>query len=297
MTNSTSLRTKFDDVPVTKLTGWQKFRRNKGITYIVLTLIAIIWVFPFVWMVLGSFKTQKEILAQPPTFFAQHPTVSNFAQWLTQLNFGTYFYFTNSLIVSVITVLGNVLFDSMVGYALAKIPFKGKGIVFGAVMVTLMVPAVATFVPLFVLISNFHLVNTYAALILPYLTQPIGVFLMRQFMSGVPDALMEAARVDGAGELRIFFQIVLPECGPAVATLAILTFLSSWNNFLWPLVASQTEDKYTLPVALSLYSTGQNSTNYGILLSGAVLVITPIVILFVALQRYFVQGVAMTGIK
>lgn len=295
MTNSTSLRTKFDDVPVTKLTGWQKFRRNKGITYIVLTLIAIIWVFPFVWMVLGSFKTQKEILAQPPTFFAQHPTVSNFAQWLTQLNFGT--YFTNSLIVSVITVLGNVLFDSMVGYALAKIPFKGKGIVFGAVMVTLMVPAVATFVPLFVLISNFHLVNTYAALILPYLTQPIGVFLMRQFMSGVPDALMEAARVDGAGELRIFFQIVLPECGPAVATLAILTFLSSWNNFLWPLVASQTEDKYTLPVALSLYSTGQNSTNYGILLSGAVLVITPIVILFVALQRYFVQGVAMTGIK
>lgn len=295
MTNSTSLRTKFDDVPVTKLTGWQKFRRNKGITYIVLTLIAIIWVFPFVWMVLGSFKTQKEILAQPPTFFAQHPTVSNFAQWLTQLNFGT--YFTNSLIVSVITVLGNVLFDSMVGYALAKIPFKGKGIVFGAVMVTLMVPAVATFVPLFVLISNFHLVNTYAALILPYLTQPIGVFLMRQFMSGVPDALMEAARVDGAGELRIFFQIVLPECGPAVATSAILTFLSSWNNFLWPLVASQTEDKYTLPVALSLYSTRQNSTNYGILLSGAVLVITPIVILFVALQRYFVQGVAMTGIK
>ena len=295
MTNSTSLRTKFDDVPVTKLTGWQKFRRNKGITYIVLTLIAIIWVFPFVWMVLGSFKTQKEILAQPPTFFAQHPTVSNFAQWLTQLNFGT--YFTNSLIVSVITVLGNVLFDSMVGYALAKIPFKGKGIVFGAVMVTLMVPAVATFVPLFVLISNFHLVNTYAALILPYLTQPIGVFLMRQFMSGVPDALMEAARVDGAGELRIFFQIVLPECGPAVATSAILTFLSSWNNFLWPLVASQTEDKYTLPVALCLYSTRQNSTNYGILLSGAVLVITPIVILFVALQRYFVQGVAMTGIK
>lgn len=194
------------------------------------------------------------------------------------------------MIVSVITVLGNVLFDSMVGYALAKIPFKGKGIVFGAVMVTLMVPAVATFVPLFVLISNFHLVNTYAALILPYLTQPIGVFLMRQFMLGVPDALMEAARVDGAGELRIFFQIVLPECGPAVATLAILTFLSSWNNFLWPLVASQTEDKYTLPVALSLYSTGQNSTNYGILLSGAVLVITPIVIPLCCSSAIFRSG-------
>lgn len=284
-----------DSVPQHELNAWERFRRNKGILYIFMTLIAVIWVFPFVWMVLGAFKTQREILAQPPTFFAEHPTVSNFAMWLTQLHFGT--YFVNSLIVAVVTVLGNILFCSMVGYGLAKIPFRGKGLVFGAVMVTLMVPSVATFVPLFVIVSNFHLINTYAALILPFLTQPIGVFLMRQFMDGVPDALLEAARVDGASEMRIFFQIVLPECGPAMATLAVLTFLASWNNFLWPLVASQTEDKYTLPVALSLYSTGQNATNYGILLAGSVLVITPIMILFVALQRYFVQGVAMTGIK
>lgn len=278
-----------------RLSAWDRFRRNKGILYIFMTLFAIIWVFPFLWMVLGAFKTQREILAQPPTFFAEHPTVSNFAMWLTQLHFGT--YFVNSLIVVVLTVLGNLLFCSMVGYSLAKIPFRGKGIVFAAVMATLMVLSVATFVPLFVIVSNLHLVNTYAALILPFLTQPIGVFLMRQFMGSVPDALLEAARVDGASELRIFFQIVLPECGPAMATLAVLTFLASWNNFLWPLVASQTEDKYTLPVALSLYSTDQNSTKYGVLLAGSVLVITPIIILFVALQRYFVQGVAMTGIK
>lgn len=282
-------------VPRHELNAWERFRRNKGILYIFMTLFALIWVFPFVWMVLGAFKTQREILAQPPTFFAKHPTVSNFAMWLTQLHFGT--YFVNSLIVVLVTVLGNLLFCSMVGYALAKIPFRGKGIVFAAVMATLMVPSVATFVPLFVIVSNLHLVNTYAALILPFLTQPIGVFLMRQFMGSVPDALLEAARVDGASELRIFFQIVLPECGPAMATLAVLTFLASWNNFLWPLVASQTEDKYTLPVALSLYSTDQNSTKYGVLLAGSVLVITPIIILFVALQRYFVQGVAMTGIK
>ncbi|GAA0630620.1 hypothetical protein GCM10008901_01700 [Bifidobacterium pullorum] len=133
--------------------------------------------------------------------------------------------------------------------------------------------------------------------IFPFLTQPIGVFLMRQFIAGIPDALMEAARIDGAGELRIFFQIILPQCGPAMATLAILTFLSSWNNFLWPLVAAQTDDMYTLPVALSLYSTGQNATNYSVLLAGAVLIITPILLLFVFLQRYFIQGVAMTGIK
>lgn len=260
-----------------------------------LAVIGIVWIFPFLWMALGSLKTQREILAKPPKLMPEHATLANFSQWFTQLNFGS--YFTNSLIVAVITVLGNMVFCSMVGYALAKMKFAGKNILFGAVMVTLMVPSVATFVPLFVIISNMHLANTYAALILPFLCQPIGVFLMRQFIGGIPDALMEAARVDGAGELRIFFQIILPQCGPALATLSILTFLSSWNNFLWPLVSAQSEEMYTLPVALSLYSTGQNATNYSVLLAGAVLIITPILLLFVFLQRYFIQGVAMTGIK
>ena len=258
-----------------KLLLWQRFIKGRGISYIVLAVIGIVWIFPFLWMALGSLKTQREILAKPPKLMPEHATLANFSQWFTQLNFGS--YFTNSLIVAVITVLGNM--------------------VFGAVMVTLMVPSVATFVPLFVIISNMHLANTYAALILPFLCQPIGVFLMRQFIGGIPDALMEAARVDGAGELRIFFQIILPQCGPALATLSILTFLSSWNNFLWPLVSAQSEEMYTLPVALSLYSTGQNATNYSVLLAGAVLVITPILLLFVFLQRYFIQGVAMTGIK
>lgn len=278
-----------------KLTPWQKFMRGRGLSYTVLAVVGAFWVFPFVWMALGSLKTQREILASPPTFIPKDPTLANYTKWFGQLHFSS--YFTNSLIVAVVTVLGNVVFCSMVGYALAKIDFAGKRILFGAVMVTLMVPSVSTFVPLFVIIANMGLSNSYMALILPFLTQPIGVFLMRQFISGIPDALLEAARVDGAGELRIFWSIVLPQCGPPLATLSILTFLSSWNNFLWPLVAMQTEDKYTLPVALSLYSTGQNATNYGVLLAGAVLVITPILLLFVFLQRYFIQGVAMTGIK
>ena len=263
--------------------------------YIILSVISLIWVFPFLWMALGSLKTQREILAKPPRLLPDHATLANFTKWFEQLNFST--YFTNSIIVAVITVLGNIIFCSMVGYALAKMQFRGKNIVFGAVMVTLMVPSVATFVPLFVIIANLGLSNTYAALILPFLTQPVGVFLMRQFMTGIPDAVIEAARIDGAGELRIFFQIVLPQCGPAIATLSILTFLSSWNNFLWPLVAAQTDSMYTLPVALSLYSTGQNATNYSVLLAGAVLIITPILLLFIFLQRYFIEGVAMTGIK
>ena len=253
---------------------WRRFVKGRGLSYCVLAVIGVFWIFPFLWMALGSLKTQREILAKPPKLLPEHASLANFAKWFGELNFGT--YFTNSMVVAVITVLGNMVLCSMVGYALAKMDFAGKNILFGAVMVTLMVPSVATFVPL---------------------CQPIGVFLMRQFISGIPDALMEAARVDGAGELRIFFQIVLPQCGPPLATLSILTFLSSWNNFLWPLVAAQTEEKYTLPVALSLYSTGQNATNYSVLLAGAVLVVTPILLLFVFLQRYFIQGVAGTGIK
>jgi hypothetical protein len=126
---------------------------------------------------------------------------------------------------------------------------------------------------------------------------PLGVFLMRQFMMGLPDELIEAARIDGAGEWRIFSRVIMPLCGPALATLGILTFLSSWNNFLWPLVVAQSEDKYTLPVALALYSVGQNATRYGLLLAGSVVIILPVIALFVALQRYFVQGIATTGIK
>jgi multiple sugar transport system permease protein len=262
----------------------------RAITYTVLTVGLALWLIPFLWMVLGSVKTQGEILRRPPTWFPENPTGENFAQWFGPLDFGH--FFANSLIVAVVTVLGNIVFCSMVGYALAKMEFPGKKALFVLVMVTLMVPGVVTFVPLFVMVSSLGLVNTYPALILPFITAPIGVFIM-----GIPDALLEAARLDGAGEWRIFSRIVMPLCGPPLATLGILTFLASWNNFLWPLVAAQTEEMYTLPVALSLYSTGQNATNYGLLLAGSVLVIAPIIVLFVFLQRWFIRGVATTGLK
>ncbi|WP_217183602.1 carbohydrate ABC transporter permease [Streptomyces sp. AC495_CC817] len=270
-------------------------RGGRILTYSVLAVGLVLWLIPFVWMVLGSVKTQGEILRRPPTWWPENPTGDNFAAWFGPLGFGQ--FFGNSLLVAVITVLGNMVFCSMVGYALAKMDFPGKRTLFGLVMVTLMVPGVVTFVPLFVMVSKLGLVNTYPGLILPFLTAPIGVFLMRQFMLGIPDALLEAARLDGAGEWRIFSRIVMPLCGPPLATLGILTFLSSWNNFLWPLVAAQTQEMYTLPVALSLYSTGQNATDYGLLLAGSVLVITPILLLFVFLQRWFIRGVATTGLK
>jgi multiple sugar transport system permease protein len=267
----------------------------RTISYGILTVGVVLWLLPFAWMALGSLKTQREILQIPPTWWPRTPTWANFAQWFGPLHFGT--FFTNSIVVAVVTVLGNVVFCSMVGYALAKMEFPGKRVLFTLVMVTLMVPGVVTFVPLFVMVSKLGLVNTYAALILPFMTTPVGVFLMRQFMLGIPDPLLEAARIDGAGDVRIFAQIVMPLCGPPLATLSILTFLGSWNNFLWPLVASQSESNYTLPVALSLFSTGENATDYGLLLAGSVLIVTPILVLFVALQRYFIRGVATVGLK
>ncbi len=268
---------------------------SRGWVYAGLTLAGVATLMPFAWMLLGSFKTQGELLRRPVTWWPEAPTLANYERWFGELQISQFFF--NSLLVAVVTVLGNLLFCSMVGYALAKMEFAGKRVLFLLVMLTLMVPGVVTFVPLFVMVSKLGLVNTYAALILPFLVSPLGVFLMRQFMMGIPDSLIEAARIDGAGELRTFTRIVLPLCGAPLATLGILTFLGSWNNFLWPLVAAQSADKFTLPVALSLFSTGQNATDYGLLLAGSVLVIAPIVALFVALQRYFIQGVAATGIK
>ena len=165
------------------------------------------------------------------------------------------------------------------------------------VMATLMIPGVVTFVPLFVLVANAGLIDSLPGLFLPFLVTPFGVFLMRQFILGLPKDLLDAGRVDGAGELRIFARIILPLCGPALATLGILTFLGSWNNFLWPLVVAQTEDTYTLPVALALYSKGQNSTNYGLLLAGATVVLLPVLAVFLAFQRRVIEGIATTGIK
>jgi multiple sugar transport system permease protein len=270
-------------------------RPGRILIYGFLVLAVTATLLPFAWMLLGSFKTQGELLRNPTGWLPEAPTLDNYIQWFTGLNIGHFFF--NSTVVAVVTVLGNLLFCSMLGYALAKMDFAGKRLLFLLVMITLMVPGVVTFVPLFVMVSSLGLVDSYPALILPYLATPLGVFLMRQFMLDIPDSLLEAARIDGAGEFRIFARIVLPLCGPPLATLAILTFLTSWNNFLWPLVAAQSEDRYTLPVALALFSQGENATNYGLLLSGSVLVITPIVALFIALQRYFIQGIAMTGIK
>ena len=263
--------------------------------YAVLLVGLFLVVIPFIWMLVSSFKPEAEVRAVPPTWWPETLTLDNYDRLFTQLDFPT--YFMNSVIVALAVTIGNIVFCSMLGYALAKLSFPGKRLMFMIVLGTLMVPGVVTFVPLFVLTTKMGLSNTLIGMILPFLAAPFGVFLMRQYISALPDELIQAARIDGAGELRIFASVILPLCGPALATLGILTFLGSWNNFLWPLVVAQTEDKYTLPVALALYAVGQNATQYGLLLAGSVVVVVPVLVLFLFLQRHIMQGIAMTGIK
>ena len=263
--------------------------------YLLLTFGIVLMVGPFLWMILGSLKPQAEFLQSPPTFLPKNPTLNNFERLFNELDFPRFFF--NSTLVAVAVTVGNVLFCPMLGYALAKLQWRGKRLIMGLVLATLMVPAGITLIPNFVLMSNLGLVNTYPGLILPFLVGPFGVFLTRQFMYGIPDELLEAARIDGANEWRTFWTIVLPITAPVLATLGILTFLGSWNSFLYPLVMAQEPEMYTLPVALSTFATGQYQADHGMLMAGSLVLVLPVLIIFIVFQRWITEGIATTGLK
>jgi multiple sugar transport system permease protein len=263
--------------------------------YLLLTLGILLMVGPFLWMLLGSLKPQPEFLVSPPTFLPKAPTTDNYDRLFSQLDFPRFFF--NSSLVALVVTAGNVVFCPMLGYALAKLQWRGKRVIMGLVLATLMVPAGITLIPNFVLMRNLGLVNTYPGLILPFLVGPFGVFLTRQFMYGIPDELIEAARIDGANEWRIFWQVVLPITAPVLATLGILTFLGSWNSFLYPLVMAQEPNMYTLPVALATFATGQYQADHGMLMAGSVVLVVPVLIIFILFQRWITEGIATTGLK
>jgi len=275
----------------------RRIRQNWGHPWLYLPLFGclLLMVAPFLWMLSGSFKPEADIRKVPPVLVPTAPTPASYRQLFSSLDFTT--MFANSVIVALAVTAGNLLFCSMLGYALAKLDFRGRRAVFSLVIGTLMVPGLVTFVPLYVLVANMKLTGSLLGLILPFLAAPFGVFLMRQFISTLPDELIDAARVDGCRELAIYWKIILPLTRPALATLGIITFLGSWNNFLWPLVVAQNEDQYTLPVGLALASSGQDFTRFGVLLAGAVVVLLPVMVVFLLFQRHFVAGIATTGLK
>ena len=274
-------------------------RRRAGIRrwwlYALLSLGLLLTVVPFVWMLAGSFKTQQELLQATPSLIPEDPTTANYERFWERLNLPRFFW--NSFFIAAMITVANLLFCSMVGYALAKLRFAGRNALFVLVLGTLLVPSTVVIVPLFVLMAKLELVDTPWAVILPVAAAPLGVFLMRQFMLGIPTDLIEAARVDGAREFTIFWRVVLPLSVPALAALGIITFLPAWNALLWPLIVLTSQENYTLPVALAIFSRGQFQADYGLLMAGSVALVVPVIVIFLVLQRQFTQSVTMTGIK
>lgn len=264
-------------------------------SYIFLIGGLVLMVGPFLWMVLGSLKPETDFLQNPPTFLPSVATTGNYGRLFDQLDFPRFFF--NSSFIALAVTVGNLVFCPMLGYALAKLEWRGKRPIMALVLATLMVPAGITLIPNFILMSNLGLVNTYPGLILPFLAGPFGVFLMRQFMLGVPNELLEAARMDGANEFRIFWSVVMPIATPVLATLGILTFLGNWNSFLYPLVMATEPQMYTLPVALATFATGQYQADHGMLMAGSVVLVVPVLIVFILFQRWITEGIATTGLK
>ena len=281
--------------PPARPTGGSRRTGSSRWAYILLTAGLVVMVGPFLWMILGSLKPAADFLRNPPTFLPSAATTDNYSRLFDQLDFPRFFF--NSSVVALAVTLGNVVFCPMLGYALAKLQWHGKGVIMALVLATLMVPAGITLIPNFILMSNLGFVNTYPGLILPFLAGPFGVFLMRQFMLSVPNELLEAARMDGANEFRVFWSVVMPIATPVLATLGILTFLGNWNSFLYPLVMSQEPQMYTLPVALATFATGQYQADHGMLMAGSVILVVPVLIVFVLFQRWITEGIATTGLK
>lgn len=268
------------------------------IEQILVHLILIIWllisVIPFLWMLSTSFKGPGEIFIFPPKWIPKNPTLKNYKDLFQQMNFGR--PFLNSIIVSLSTTFLSVLLATMAGYGFAKFQFKNKNTLFLLILGTVMVPGQITMIPVFLLLTKLNLLNTYWGLILPALANAFNIFFMRQFISGIPDELIEAAKMDGANEGWIFFKVILPLSKPAMAAITIFTFTGSWNNFLWPLIIATDESMYTLPVAVSVLG-GQYTENIAMQMAGSVIVILPLIVVFLFTQKYFIKGITFTGLK
>ncbi|KFF99189.1 carbohydrate ABC transporter permease [Streptomyces europaeiscabiei] len=268
----------------------------RPLLYGALVLCALLTMLPFAWVISGSLRSLDEIRSDPGAWLPHDVTLDNFVRLFGTEGFGR--FLVNSLVVAALVVAGNIVAASAAGYALAKLDFAGKRIAFGAVMAAMMVPFTTVFVTQFVITVDLGLADTLTGIALPGVALPLSVFIMRQYAVSIPDELLEAARIDGAGEFRIFFRIFLPLAGPAVATITIMSFLFSWNNFIWPLVVAQSTSTYTLPVGLAATSqAAAHVTDYGLMLAGAIIVMLPVLVLFLFLQRYFVQGVSGTGMR
>ncbi len=261
--------------------------------YVVLTAISVLTVVPFLFMASTSLTTSFTMMSYPPKLIPDNPSLTNFYTLVVEFQGGLFSrWFLNSVFTTGAITIGSVVINTLSGYVFAKKRFVGRNVLFAMILSTLMVPAAVKLIPTFQVVRALHLYDTYGALIVPALASPIGVFMMRQFISGLPPELIEAAKIDGAGELRIFAQVIVPLSKPAMAALAIFTAVTAWNDLLWPLVVLPSPTMRTLTVGLATLQ-GQFSVDYGIVMAGSVLTVLPMVVLYVLFQRQFVEGLRM----
>jgi len=267
---------------------------EQALLYLVLTAGLAATIVPFYWMVIGATNRTGDVFNIPPTFVPGTHLFEN----LSNLNQSILIFKSlyNSLFIAVVYSLIGLLLCAMSGYAFAKFRFRAKNIIFTTLILAMMIPYQATIIPLFQMFVKMDMLNTYWAVILPQLVYVFPIFLMTQNMRAVPDSLLEAARIDSAGEFYIFFRIVLPTMKPALAAVTIFLFNHQWNNFMWPLIVMNTKDMYTLPVALSTLA-GQNSIDYGQAMLGTTISVLPVIAVFLFMQKHFVSGILSGAVK
>ena len=260
---------------------------------VALSIGALITTFPFIWMLATSIKPQRESLAYPPSIIPLHPTLQYFRELFIELEFGR--YLINTIAVVLIGFVG-LFFMAMAGYAFAKFEFRGKGPMFFLVLATMMIPVQVTMIPTYLILNGLNLTNTLVGIAVPTLVSGFNIFLFRQFMSTLPSEIFDASKLDGAGEWRTFWAIVIPMSKPILAVQAVLTFITGWNSFLWPLIIANDQNLYTLSVGLSLLNK-QISINPSLQMAASSLMVLPILFVFIIFQRYIVQGFALSGLK
>ncbi len=259
-----------------------------------LIALAAIALFPLLWMLSASFMASGEASRLPPPLLPDTPTLDNYRQLFGRGGMGRYLF--NSFLIAALTTLLALACNVMAGYAFAKLRFRGRERLFRSLLAVLVIPAQVAMLPLFLLLRSLGLVNSYAGVIVPAMATVFGIFLVRQYARTIPDELLDAARVDGAGEWRIFVRIVLPLLRPVLATLAIFVFLASWNDFMWPLIVLSDNELYTLPVALASLSR-EHVQEIELMMAGSVVTVLPVLALFLLLQRHYLHGLLLGSVK
>lgn len=266
----------------------------QGSLYLILVAAAIVTLFPFVWMLLTSFKPEAEIVSYPPRLWPETFSMEQYVNIWSRIPFLT--LFRNSVLFAVGVTLISLLFDSMTAFAFSRLHFPGRDKWFILVLVALMIPIQVTMIPLFLLLNKWGWLNTFHGLIVPRATNAFGIFMLRQFFIGLPKELDESARMDGCSEFRLYATIILPLAKPALASLAVFHLMYNWNDLMWPLIITSTQEMRTIPAGLALFM-GQHVVEYGVLTAGVAISLAPLLVAFLFAQKYFVQGIAFTGLK